>query len=45
VLTHAQPVRVTRDLRARDFEAEVLRALLYIRAVDEHPNLNLAPSW
>lgn len=32
VLTHARPVRITRDLRAREFEAEVLRALLHIRA-------------
>ncbi len=32
VLTHARPVRVTRDMRAREFEAEVLRALLHIRA-------------
>ncbi len=32
VLTHARPVRVTRDLRAREFEAEVVRALLDIRA-------------
>ena len=32
VLTHARPVRVIRDLRAREFEAEVVRALLDIRA-------------
>lgn len=32
VLTHARLIRVTRDMGAREFEAEVLRALLHIRA-------------